>query len=123
MSIFQTLKSTADVLLEVNKIEQYKQILEVQSQLLQMQDDIYNLKIENRDLKDRLINKEKLKHSRNSYWIQQDDKNDGPFCTGCWDKDNNLVRFTEHERSTYGKCPVCGNSASIYPERSQFSDD
>lgn len=121
MSIFQTLKSIAEVLLEANKIEQYKQILEAQSQLLEMQESIYNLKSENTELKEKLIIKEKLIHDRNSYWIEQDEgKKDGPFCTGCWDNKNKLIRLETNDASVYCKCLVCENSVSVYPERSFF---
>ena len=105
MGIYETLKSTAAVLREADKIEQYKQILDVIEKLLEMQTQLANLGAENKSLKDKLKIKDDLKYSNNAYWLNTN--NDGPFCTRCWDKNNELIRMKDD--SAYYECPECKN--------------
>jgi len=105
MGIFETLKSTAGVLREADKIEQYKQILDAMEKLLEMQDKLARLEAENKSLKEKLRINDDLTYSNNAYWFKSD--NDGPFCTRCYDKNKELIRL-KYE-SPYYKCPECNN--------------
>ncbi len=93
MAIFDELKSVASTLQEAGKIEQYRQILDAQKELLEMQKQIADLTSENRELKERLAIKESLIFKDNAYWIEKDNKKDGPFCTCCWDNDKKTIRM------------------------------
>jgi hypothetical protein len=106
MGIFETLKSTAGVLREADKIEQYKQILDVMEKLLEMQNKIAELEKDNKSLKEKLEVKDNLIYSNNAYWFKSN--NDGPFCTRCYDKNKDLIRLINE--SPYYKCPYCLNS-------------
>jgi Zn finger protein HypA/HybF involved in hydrogenase expression len=103
MGIYETLKSTASVLREADKIEQYRQILDAMQNLLEMQNKLSKLEQENESLKEKLKIKEAgLTLSNNAYWLKSN--KDGPFCTRCWDKNNELIRL----KKDY-ECPECKN--------------
>jgi len=106
MGIFETLKSMASVLREADKIELYQQILGVMEKLSEMQDKLEKLEAENNSLKERLKIKNDLKYLHNAYWLESN--NDGPFCTRCWDKHNQLIRLKDEK--PFLKCPECSNS-------------
>ena len=78
MAIFDELKSVAGVLQEAGKIEQYRQILDAQKELLEMQKRISDLESENKSLKEKLEIKDTLIFERNAYWVEKDAKKDGP---------------------------------------------
>jgi cell shape-determining protein MreC len=54
MGIYDTLKSTASVLREADKIEQYRQILDAMEKLLELQNKLAELEKENKSLKEKL---------------------------------------------------------------------
>ena len=107
MAIFDELKSIGKILQEAGKIEQYQQILEAQQELLEMQKQIQNLEKENTELKEKLKIKESLIYENNAYWISNEGKKDGPFCSRCWDADKNLVRLHPCGNPAYYDCPNC----------------
>jgi len=119
MSIFDVLKSTAKVLQEAGKIEQYQQILETMEKLLEMQNKIIELESENKDLKEKLSIKENLIYENNSYWINDEGKKNGPFCSRCWDKNQELIRIHSMGNSALCRCPECKNHFQIGPDYSR----
>jgi len=117
MAIFDELKSVGKILQEAGKIEQYQQILEAQQELLKMQKKIQGLEKENTGLKEKLKIKENLTHENNAYWIKNESKKDGPFCSRCWDVDKNLVRMHPCGNQAYYNCPNCkADSVKVKPE-------
>lgn len=107
MAIFDQLKSVGKILQEAGKIEQYQQILEAQQELLEMQKKIQGFEKENAELKEKLKIKENLIHENHAYWINNEGKKDGPFCSRCWDVDKNLVRLHPGYNPAYYHCPNC----------------
>ena len=89
-------------------IEQYRQILDAQEKLLDMQKQITDLEFGNRDLRDKLRIKESLTYENNAYWIKGD-KKDCPFCSRCWDSDKQSIRMQPCENRAYASCPNCPN--------------
>lgn len=115
MAIFDELKSISKILQEAGKIEQYKQILEIQEKLLEMQNKINLLEEKNKSLSEKLKVRESLIFEKDLYWIQKNDKRDGPFCTNCWDGEDKLMRLHSYETG-YDKgfkCPKCENKVSM----------
>jgi hypothetical protein len=105
MGIYETLKSTANVLREADKIEQYRQILDVMEKLLEMQKKLSELEEKNKSLREKLKIKEDIIFSKNAYWLRSN--NDGPFCTRCWDKNKELIRMKDE--NPFYECPECKN--------------
>lgn len=120
MSIFETLKSVANTLKEANKIELYKQILDMQQDFLEMQENIKKLKEENADLKTLLQVKENLIYENNAYWFIKEQDKDGPFCSRCWDKDKTLLRMHPCGNPAYSECPECETRINTHPIPPQF---
>ncbi len=117
MAIFDELKSVAGVLQEAGKIEQYRQILDAQKELLEMQKRISDLELDNKDLKDKLQTKDSLTFENNAYWINKDGKKDGPFCSCCWDDHNKTIRVQPAGNPAFCTCPKCKNTVKVYPDR------
>jgi hypothetical protein len=128
MAIFDELKSVAGVLQEAGKIEQYRQILDAQKELLEMQKRISDLESDNKSLKEKLEIKDSLIFDRNAYWIEKNSKKDGPFCSCCWDDNRKTVRMQPCGNPAFYSCPKCTNkTVKIYPEQDvvarQFRDN
>ncbi len=75
----------------------------------QLNDEIRSLKKEIEDLDEKFKFKETLVFRNNGYWSKQGDQEVGPFCTGCWDKNKDQVRFLVKEiyDGHLWICPVC----------------
>lgn len=106
---FNELKSIAGVLQEAGKIPQYQQILEVQEKLLEMQKRIFDLEIENKELKEKLETNRSLIFENNAYWTEQDGIKAGPFCSCCWDDNKKTIRMQPCGNPAYFDCPKCKN--------------
>jgi len=106
MGIFDELKSVGSVLREADKIEQYQLILDVQAKLLDMQKKIADLEVENKALKDEINIKKNLVHRAEVYYLIDGDKEDGPFCTMCYDTKKLLVRL-KNSMDERKICPNC----------------
>lgn len=122
MAIFDELKSIGKVLQEAGKIDLYQQILNVQQQLLEMQNRIASLDKENKELKEKLEIKDSLIFENNAYWLEKDDKKDGPFCSCCWDNDRKPIRMQPCGNPAYFDCPKCKNKGvKIYEDKNIYT--
>lgn len=110
MGVFDELKSVASTLQEAGKIDQYRQILDAQKELLEMQKRIFDLEFENRELKEAINKKKKLINRAEVYYSIEDGKEDGPFCTLCYDVRGKLVRMNYWNEN----CKKCNNCEKIY---------
>src|SRR3989339_1802711 len=104
---FSSLKNLANLYKEAGKIDEYKQILELQAQLLEMQEANTSLKEENKQLENILSFKDTLTFDDNIYWNKQKEA----FCSRCWDKDRVAIRLTRTNPTNdhYFTCPECKN--------------
>jgi hypothetical protein len=100
MGIYETLKSIANAFREADKIEQYRQINEAMAKLKEMENQLTEFEKENKLLKEKLKIKDDLTVSNDAYWLKSN--KDGPFCKGCWDDNNKLIRLKDDY-----ECPVC----------------
>ena len=109
MEIVKGLKETAAVLRKADKIPEFQLILDVQQKLLEQQQRISDLETENRDLKEKLELKGKLKFERNAYWIVEEGKeDDGPFCSKCKDSEEKFIRMrVGNYHFGWAYCPNC----------------
>ncbi len=118
MGVYDGLKDAAKVLQESGKIEQYRQILNAQGKMIEMQKHIGDLEVENRDLKEKLEIKGKLRYEKNAYWFQEEKGHDGPFCSRCWDSDKKLIRMQPCGNPAYFDCPNCQNKGvQVHPDQ------
>jgi hypothetical protein len=107
MVVFDELKSVAQVLQEAGKIEQYRQILDAQKELLQMQKKIQDIETEKADLLRKLEIRSDIFFENNVYWRKMGgDKKEGPYCSRCWDEKGKLIHMHNDGDSFF--CPACG---------------
>ena len=101
MGIIDDVKSVTKVIQQIDNVELYRQILDLQAEIM-------NLVDENRNLKETLKTKESLVFEHNAYWKKAQDgtRSDGPFCSRCWDKENQPVRMLVID-SRWHECPSC----------------
>lgn len=119
MGIYDGLKDAAGILKEAGKIEQYRQILEIQEKLLEMQNKISELETENRNLKEKLEIKGQLVFENNAYWLVENGEKDGPYCSCCWDDNRKTIRMQPCGNPAYFSCPKCENkSIRVYADDS-----
>lgn len=111
MAIFDELKSVANVLREADKIPQYQQILGVLEKLIEMQNRILTLETENKELSESLKTQESLVFKNNAYWIEKEEKKDGPFCSCCWDDNRKTIRMQPCGNPAFFDCPKCKNKS------------
>ncbi len=51
----------------------------------------------------------KLVIEKSAYWEINGNEKNGPFCSGCWDNNNKLIRIQKKPTAVrINICPVCG---------------
>lgn len=118
MDIVQSIK---DVWSCAKKLEQH----ELLEKLADLKDVCYELRDENRELKERLAEKEahNFVFENNMYWDQKADGiREGPYCTSCWDNRGKAIRMHKSRTNELYDCPICKEyiEGSGYVEPPQF---
>lgn len=92
------------------KIADKLKSLELKETILNLKEQILSIREENLALKEKIASdhqKENLIFRDNMYWKKQaDGSEDGPFCSGCYDKQGIQVRM--HVYPNCYVCPACG---------------
>ena len=83
---------------EVGKLNEYKQILE-------LQEENKRFKKENKELQKKLEFQDDLEYRNNVYWKKSNE--DGPYCPRCWDGDKKSMRMTTKVGGNFAICPEC----------------
>lgn len=111
MGVIETVKDVAVLVQKLDNMDLVKRLVELQEQVYEVVAENRDLKDRNRILEEKLTTREELAFRKNSYWKGDD----GPFCSRCWDGENQLVRL--HTRQGYDpRCPKCDGSA-VDPDR------
>src|SRR5262245_26972185 len=109
MGIIDDVRSVTKVIQQIDNVELYRQILDLQAEIMNLVEDNRKLKSEINSLQDSLRTKESLEFERNAYWKknQEGARSDGPFCSKCWDRENKTVRMLVMANPQYHQCPSC----------------
>lgn len=115
MSFYEDAKQIIGVIQQSDNIDLLRKFTSFQTDVMGMieknhalMEEILALKKENQELNDRISTKNSLVFLSNAYWERKSDgRNIGPYCTGCWGKDEKLVRLHVNEDMKDGYCPVC----------------
>lgn len=108
MSIIDDVKSVAKLIQQIDNVELYRKILDLQGEVMGLVQENSELRKEMAALKEHLRVTESLKFERNVYWNEKPDgTKEGPFCSKCWDKEKLLVRMTTMGNPQYHRCPAC----------------
>lgn len=108
MGIIDKIKSVAKTIQKIDNIELYKTILDLQANVMDVVDENMKLKNEVAELKEKFKTKESLSFEHDAYWLKKEDgKNDGPFCSGCWDSKKQLIRLVLAGNDEYSEGSIC----------------
>ncbi len=79
--------------------------LDLLEKMADLRDEIFELREENRNLKEKLAEKNnyEMHFKHNMYW--NPDEKDGPYCSKCWDDNKKAIRLQKQNGEYY--CPVC----------------
>ncbi|WKZ32125.1 MAG: hypothetical protein QY316_09420 [Thermodesulfobacteriota bacterium] len=114
MGILENAKDVVKLVKEIDNIELYRKILDLQSELMDVLQELGELKKENASLKELLERRESLKYENNAYWRDLNGKKEGPFCATCHDTKELLVRLHyvngDGIIEPYHVCRSCGTS-------------
>ena len=105
--MLKNVKELADIFQKIGKREEFKEIIK-------LDDEVEELRKENKELQEKLEFKEDVEFKNNAYWKKSN--GDGPYCSVCWDNKRKQVRFhSVDDRQNY-KCGKCGNTIARNPK-------
>lgn len=108
MGIIDSLKSAIDALKESGKIDVIQDIIEAQSQIIELMDENKGLKNQLEDCKEKLKIKGSINFDRNAYWLTKENgEKEGPYCSLCYDSDKKLINLIPCVDPKYLMCPKC----------------
>jgi hypothetical protein len=114
MGLIDTIKELASTAQKVGQIELYRQILDLQGQALELAEDRARLRSELEAIRQSADVRVRLLFHDNRYWLRRDGATpDGPFCSGCMDSKERLVRLyhkihdPDGETRYFNECPSC----------------
>lgn len=109
MDIVSTSKDVAKLVKGFLTVEQQAKILQLQSEALDIQEEVLRLRVENRNLKSQIEGYEEAQdialelEFREPYYFKHGD--DSPYCPHCWDQNHKLVRVSKSLVAM--RCPAC----------------
>lgn len=107
MSIIDNIKSITTTIRQIDNIELYRRILDLQAEIMNVVSENQELRQENSSLSEKLVTKQAITFDNSAYWTRIDDKRDGPYCTRCWDLEKNLIRLHPCGNPAMYDCPNC----------------
>ena len=116
MGILDEIRSVASTIQKIDNIDLYRQILNLQAEIMQLVEENTSLKGEVASLKEKFAMREQLIFEKNAYWLPSGGNcKGGPFCSNCWDVRRHLVRMHFNQETGYGRCPTCQVPVEIEP--------
>ncbi|MDR2682189.1 MAG: hypothetical protein LBB29_04055 [Holosporaceae bacterium] len=118
--IFDALKAFKVNVLGIFEFFKIASNLKYKEENLKLKEKILELQKENSKLKESLLDQCSMVFEKNVYYkINADDKKEGPFCSGCYDKDQKKIRLhnTTQNFNDY-RCPICKVCVQLSYQRS-----
>jgi hypothetical protein len=110
MTILDTVKDAVKLAQQIDNIELYRQILNLQAEIQSQFNENLILKQQIADLKEELKIRGSLRFDDGQYLLKTDSgSEDGPFCSICWDVDHRLVRMVRGGYEDGFFCQYCSN--------------
>jgi hypothetical protein len=109
MSIYDGMKEIISTIQKIDNIELYRQILDLQKEVLGVVSENTELKGKLANAQEELSRKRELRFEFNAYWTGDTlETADGPFCAPCWDTKKQLVRMlVPGHNPKWSKCHSC----------------
>ncbi len=109
MGIYDGFKDVVNVVKDLNNIELYKTILELQSQMNELYANNLQKSERIKELEELLTITGKMEFRNPFYYIEGDET---PLCPGCWDGNNKAIHLLG-ESGCSQHCPTCDNKYVI----------
>ena len=107
MGVIETGKEIAKLAQQLGSIEIQQKVIDLHGEILQLQEDLQQLRKENTSLKDIAKIDKELILEDNAYLRPSAAKTrQGPFCKRCWDVDRKLVSHDVRDDG-FLQCPGC----------------
>jgi len=110
MGILETVKDVAVLVQKADNVELLKKVLDLQTELIELTQEMATLRRELSDATDQLQFQGELRFRDNLYWRVTEGGEEGPFCSRCWDSDRKAIRMHRREEEKL-QCPSC----KVYP--------
>jgi len=111
MFSYDAIKDAVKLAKQINNIPLLQKIVEVQSQLNDLAEELKNKSYEIEKLRKALAFKGKIIHKHHLYWEKGDNGQiiDGPFCPKCFDIDQQICRviISNNDECRYVQCLKC----------------
>jgi hypothetical protein len=108
MGVVDKVKELAVLAQKVQSVELYERLVSFQSEILALQNENRDLLDQVRGLKERLDLRARMIWRRPSYWTEDGETLDGPFCQRCYDVEGKLVRLQGGDNDLW-YCCQCKN--------------
>lgn len=106
MSLYEVAKDAVKLARQADNVDLTQKLLDVQSQALEIQEDMAALRRENEGLRERLALRALELRDDGMYW----DGDDGPFCPRCADGEGKRARVGQNRANGFWICNVCEKS-------------
>jgi len=116
MGLLENIKGGIEVIQKSDNLDLVKQMMAIQTDAWTMSEENRVLKEENNILKEKLKIKEKLIYKDNSYWMEEKGNVPEPYCSRCWDKNQNAVHLHLCGNPAFATCPSCKVQVQIDPD-------
>ena len=94
MDIVKTLKDAITFVQKSDNVDMLQKLTQVKQEVIDMEDQIYNLKAENRELKENQKMTKNIERYQGSTLITlKSDNPKIPYCSTCYGKDNKLIQL------------------------------
>lgn len=114
MDVLKNLKEIGELIKKYNNIEAVFQIIDIQQEILNMQNEMFQIRKENEELKSiKDIENKIVRHKGYTYITLKDDSNNILYCSRCWDKERKLVQLYEQYRQYACKDKNCQNIGDL----------
>ena len=105
MSIIDTVKDIGVLIQKIDNLELLKRMVELQEQVYALVSENRDLKEANRGLSEKLQTREQMQFRQNAYWRGDE----GPFCSQCFDAEGLSVRMHVGK----GHSPICRKCKTV----------
>lgn len=99
-------EAVSDTSLAKKAIELQREVLVVSEENIALRQDLIAVRKELERLQRFQELRRRLYFCDGAYWDATPGSEDGPFCTGCWDKNSQTIRLA-FLPTGHGTCPVC----------------
>ena len=117
MGIIEDAKEAVKLVQQIDNIELYRKILDLQGEAIELTEEIKKKDETISKLKDALDLKGRLTCKDSAYYLTNDNGKiiGGPFCTKCFDVDHLKCRLVPDNKEPQVICPKCKVSFSSKP--------